>query len=295
VKKSKCIEASKKANLTEADLLKLTKTAKDAAQRGGEVLMAHLGKIKSLNSKSNEGDLVTNADLAAEDIILNFLNKSTPHISILSEESGLTGCHEGLKWCVDPLDGTTNFAHGYPFFATSIGLTWNSIPILGCIEVPFLRETYWGCPGIGAFCNDKALSVSSTKKLSESLMVTGFAYDRKTRLDNNYAEFCTLTHISRGVRRGGAAAVDLAFMAAGRVDAYWERGLAPWDLAAGVPIVELAGGEVSDYRGMEFDLNKGKILACSPGIKTALITVLKNVKPLKGEMFGAPEVTTIGT
>jgi hypothetical protein len=151
----------------------------------------------------------------------------------LAEESGAAGEQDGLRWCVDPLDGTTNFAHGYPFFATSIGLTFRQTPVLGAIAVPFLGEVYWGAPGLGAFCNEQAINVSSCQQLEDSLLVTGFAYDRHTRLDNNYAEFCWFTHRTRGVRRGGAAAVDLAFVAAGRQDGYWERGLSPWDLAAG--------------------------------------------------------------
>ena len=291
----KCEEASKKANLSEENILRLIKAAKESAQRGGEVLMSQYGKINSVKSKSNEGDLVTNADIASEAVVIKYLKKYTPEISILAEESGEEGDQEGLRWCIDPLDGTTNFAHGYPFFATSVGLTWNSVPILGCIDIPFLKETYWAAPGHGAVCNGRYLKVSSPKRLSESLLITGFSYDRKTRLDNNYAEFCSLTHLTRGVRRGGAAAVDLAFLAAGRIDGYWERGLSQWDLAAGVAIVEQAGGDICDYRSCEFDLRNGRILACSPGIKAELLRVLRKVKPLKGEMYGAPEVTYIGS
>ena len=295
MKNTKAYFALEASGLSKSDTKMLLDTAKDAARKGGLELMTHYGKLKSINSKGTEGDLVTNADIAAEKIILDYLNLKTPDISILAEESGLIGTQKGLRWCIDPLDGTTNFTHGYPFFATSIGLTWENIPILGCIEIPFIKETYFADPINGSFCNGVKVKVSNTNKLSNSLLVTGFAYDRKERLDNNYAEFCWLTHKTRGVRRGGAAAVDLAFMAAGRVDAYWERGLSKWDLAAGVAIVEIAGGEISDYFGGEFDLNSGRILASSPKIKAELVSVLKKVKPLKGEMFGAPEITNIGS
>ena len=214
---------------------------------------------------------------------------------MLAEESGAAGQQDGLRWCVDPLDGTTNFAHGYPFFATSIGLTLGQQPILGAIAVPFLKEMYWGAPGIGAFCNDSPLQVSSCDRLEDSLLVTGFAYDRHTRLDNNYAEFCWFTHRTHGVRRGGAAAVDLAFVAAGRQDGYWERGLSPWDLAAGVALVDLAGGTVTGYGNRPFDLSSGRVVAAGASLHAAITEGLSQIQPLPGAAFGAPEVTAMGS
>jgi myo-inositol-1(or 4)-monophosphatase len=257
--------------------------------------MRHYGRLASIESKGRVGDLVTNADLAAEKVVLDVLAASTPEIAVLAEESGAAGEQDGLRWCVDPLDGTTNFAHGYPFFATSIGLTFRQTPVLGAIAVPFLGEVYWGAPGIGAFCNERAINVSSCKQLEDSLLVTGFAYDRHTRLDNNYAEFCWFTHRTRGVRRGGAAAVDLAFVAAGRQDGYWERGLSPWDLAAGVALVDIAGGCISGYGGDPFQLNSGRVVAAGPMLHQAIINVLSQVTPLDGPSFGAPEVTAMGS
>jgi myo-inositol-1(or 4)-monophosphatase len=137
--------------------------------------------------------------------------------------------------------------------------------------------------------------VSSCDRLEDALLVTGFAYDRHTRLDNNYAEFCWFTHRTHGVRRGGAAAVDLAFVAAGRQDGYWERGLSPWDLAAGVALVDLAGGTVTGYGNQPFDLTSGRVVAAGPGLHEALIDGLSQVKPLPGAAFGAPEVTAMGS
>ncbi len=293
--KSKCSKTADLAGLSKLELEKLVGVAKVASKKGGEILMSHYGHLNSIKSKGRVGDLVTNADLSAEKIILDYLNEQTPNIGVLAEESGCKDGESSLKWCVDPLDGTTNFAHGYPLFATSIGLTWQSQPILGSISIPFLEETYWGAPGIGVFCNDQPIKVTTCKSLIDSLLVTGFAYDRHTRLDNNYAEFCWLTHRTRGVRRGGAAAVDLAFVAAGRLDGYWERGLAQWDLAAGTALVDLAGGYLGDYRGGEMDIKTGRVIACSHGIKDELLTELAKVKPLNGELFGAPEVKTIGS
>ncbi len=282
-----CLRAMELAGLNNQQVYKLMRVAKKAANKGGKVLMKHYGQILNIRDKGNPGDLVTNADVQAEEIIIRYLKKETPQIEILAEESGSSGSNNELFWCIDPLDGTTNFTHSYPFFATSIGLCWNGLPILGAISVPFLNETYWAAPGIGSFCNRKRLNVSTKSKLEDALLVTGFAYDRFTNIDNNYAEFCWMTHRTRGVRRGGAAAVDLAFVAAGRVDGFWERGLAPWDMAAGVPIVELANGVITDYKSDIFSLSTGRILACTKGIEKELINQLKGVKPLEAKSFGA--------
>lgn len=290
-----CSHAAQQAGLQIEDLTRLGDVARQACERGGKLLMEHYGHLETINNKGRFGDLVTNADLAVEECVLEFLQQQTADIAVLAEESGSIGEASSLLWCVDPLDGTTNFAHGYPFFATSIGLTWNRQPILGAIAIPFLNEIYWGVPSLGAFCNEKPIKVSSCESLENSLLVTGFAYDRQSRLDNNYAEFCWMTHRTRGVRRGGAAAVDLAFVAAGRLDGYWERGLAPWDLAAGVALVELAGGNVTDYKGGSFDLDSGRILACPPGMQKILTEELNKISPLDPDSFGAPELRAMGS
>ena len=290
-----CDAAALAAGLTAKDQDHLVAVARLAAQAGGAELMRHFGRLASIENKGRAGDLVTNADLAAEKVVLNILAEKTPEIAVLAEESGAEGAQDGLRWCVDPLDGTTNFAHGYPFFATSIGLTYAQQPLLGAIEIPFLHESYWAAPNTGAFCNQRAIQVSSCEQLEDALLVTGFAYDRHTRLDNNYAEFCWMTHRTRGVRRGGAAAVDLAFVASGRQDGYWERGLAPWDLAAGVALVELAGGQISGYRDEAFDLSRGRVIAAGPALHPEMVRVLNQVEPLSGEAFGAPEITAVGS
>ena len=290
-----CTAAAHAAGLSSDDLHSLASIARQTAEMGGAELMRHYGRLKSVESKGRIGDLVTNADLAAEQVVLQELTRATPDIAVLAEESGAEGEQNGLRWCIDPLDGTTNFTHGYPLFATSIGLTFQQRPVLGAIAVPFLKETYWGAPGLGVHCNDSPIQVSSCERLEDSLLVTGFAYDRHTRLDNNYAQFCWFTHRTRGVRRGGAAAVDLAFVAAGRQDGYWERGLAPWDLAAGVALVELAGGTISGYGGETFDLGSGRIVASGPALHPQIVEVLNQVQPLPGEAFGAPEVTAMGS
>jgi myo-inositol-1(or 4)-monophosphatase len=279
------------SGLSSGELEHLMAVARRAAGAGAEQLKRHFGQLERIREKGRAGDLVTEADLAAEQAVLQVLEAETPELGVLAEESGRRpGQSSLLEWCVDPLDGTTNYAHRYPFFATSIGLTWNGLPLLGALAAPALDCLYWAAPGLGAWCNDAPIAVSDCSALGSSLLVTGFAYDRHTRLDNNYAEFAWFTHRSRGVRRGGSASMDLAFVADGRLDGYWERGLSPWDLAAGVVLVEQAGGVVCSYDGSPADLSTGRLIACTPGLQQALIDGLASCRPLSGASFGAPEL-----
>ena len=270
---------------SEIDLFNLTKIAKESALIGNEILTNNYNKVQTITSKGRKGDLVTNVDLEVEEKIKEFLNTKTPDISIHAEESGKLLKNSELTWCIDPLDGTTNYSHGYPFFGTSIGLLFKNNPIIGAISVPYLNELYSACIGNGSYCNDKKIKVSNPINLLDSLLVTGFSYDRFETEDNNYAEFCYLTHKTRGVRRGGAAAVDLAFVASGKVDGYWERGLEVWDLAAGAIIVKEAGGLISDYPSGEFNLSSGRILACSPKLEKELKSELSKVSPLNKKLY----------
>ena len=267
------------------DLFNLIEVAKGSALIGKEILLKNYNKIQKITSKGRKGDLVTNVDLEVENNIKNFLISNTPEISIHAEESGKLINTSELTWCIDPLDGTTNYSHGYPFFGSSIGLVYKNKPILGAISVPYLDEIYFGLLGEGSFCNNDKLMVSNPQSLSESLLVTGFSYDRFETIDNNYAEFCYLTHKTRGVRRGGAAAIDLAFVAAGKVDGYWERGLEIWDLAAGAIIVYEAGGIISNYPSGVFNLSSGRILACSPTLENELKGELNNISPLDKNFY----------
>ena len=278
------IEKYNEINL-EIDLNNLLEIAKESAMISSEILKRNYKKIQTISSKGRKGDLVTNVDLEIEKKIKNFLLDKTPDISILAEESGRTNESNALMWCIDPLDGTTNYSHGYPFFGSSIGLVYKNIPILGAISVPYLNELYWGCISKGSYCNDIKLNVSKPIDLTESLLVTGFAYDRYEKEDNNYAEFCCLTHKTRGVRRGGAAAVDLALVAAGKLDGFWERGLEIWDIAAGALIVYEAGGIISNYPLGELDIYSGRILACSPTIHNELKKELSNVIPFNKNLY----------
>ncbi len=256
--------------------------ATEAALAAGLVLQACWGKLKSVEEKGRPGDLVTEADKLAEAAILDIIRRHFPTHSILAEESGQFGDLDAeYLWAIDPLDGTTNYAHQYPFSAASIGLLINGVPAVGAIFDPFHKELFRGAVGIGATCNDQPIHVSQTAKLAQSLLVTGFAYDRRETPDNNYQEFCYLTHITQGVRRGGAASVDLAYVACGRLDGYWERGLSPWDLAAGVAILEAAGGTVTAYDRAQFDLRSGRILATNGLLQAELSQELLYVASLE--------------
>ncbi|MFM7239980.1 MAG: inositol monophosphatase family protein [Cyanobium sp.] len=289
-----CTQALAGSGLSLGSIERLLDVAQRAAEAGGVQLKAHFGRLEQVREKGRNGDLVTEADLAAEAAVLGLLQAETPEIGVLAEESGRRPAEGALEWCVDPLDGTTNYAHGFPVFATSVGLTWQGIPLLGALALPAFDELYWAAPGLGSWCNDRRLAVSGCRQLAESLLATGFAYDRQQRLDNNYAEFAYFTHRSRGVRRAGAAALDLAYVALGRLDGYWERGLSPWDLAAGVVLVEQAGGVVSAYDGSPLDLQAGRIIACAAGLQGALITGLAECRPLPGSFYGAPELDRVG-
>ena len=265
----------------------LLEIAQAAASAGALALKKHWGKLEQVRCKGRPGDLVTEADLAAEAAVLEVLQQHTPEIGVLAEEAGRQGPAGALQWCVDPLDGTTNYAHGFPLFACSVGLLKNGQPHLGAIEAPALQQSYWGGIGLGAYCNGEQLKVSGCDQLANALLVTGFAYDRFEVQNNNYTEFCYFSHRCHGVRRGGAASLDLAFVAAGRLDGYWERGLQPWDLAAGAALILAAGGVVCDYNSTSLNLNNGRVLACSPALLQPLVEGLKSCEPMPGEIYGA--------
>ena len=255
--------------------------ATEAAQAGGAELQRFWGQLSHVQEKGRSGDLVTEADKASEVAVLTILRQKLGDHAILAEESGSSGDpNNPYRWAVDPLDGTTNYAHQYPFCAVSIGLMIEGIPSVGVVYNPILNELYQAATGLGATCNGQPIHVSDTTTLDKSLLVTGFAYDRRETADNNYAEFCHLTHLTQGVRRGGSAAVDLAFVASGRLDGYWERGLSPWDLAAGVVLVNEAGGQVTAYDGSPFDIASGRALATNGHLHRVMIETLAEIEPL---------------
>ncbi len=245
--------------------------ATEAALAAGAVLDDCYGKLTQIQEKGQSGNLVTEADQWAEKVILEVLARHCPDHAILAEESGFSGDDQNsYRWAIDPLDGTTNYAHGYPAFCVSIGLLQEGVPVVGVIYNPFRHELFRAARGLGASLNQRPIRVSSTANLVQSLLVSGFAYDRRETVDNNYAEFCYLTHQTQGVRRSGSAAIDLADVACGRLDGYWERGINPWDMAAGIVLLQEAGGEISAYDNSPFVMASGRILATNGKIHGAL-------------------------
>lgn len=267
--------------MTNNQLQNFLEIATEAALAAGAVLESFCGKLSDIQEKGRSGDLVTEADKASEAVILEILNRHVPDHAILAEESGKLGnASSKYLWAIDPLDGTTNYAHQYPFACVSIGLLIEGIAQIGVIFDPFSNELFRAAKGLGATRNRRAIAVSQISELTKSLLVTGFAYDRRETTDNNYAEFCHLTHLTQGVRRSGSAALDLAHVACGRLDGYWERGLSPWDVAAGVVILSEAGGEVTAYDGGAFEINSGRVLATNGKIHGELSDALLKTPPL---------------
>lgn len=255
--------------------------ATEAALAAGAILQAYWGNLEAIEEKGRPGDLVTEADKAAEAAILQILHRHVPDHKILAEESGQLGNQESAYlWAIDPLDGTTNYAHQYPASAVSVGLLIDGIPQVGAIFDPFREELFRAAKGLGATRNRRPIRVSDTATLEKSLLVTGFAYDRRQTTDNNYAEFCHLTHLTQGVRRSGSAALDLAYVACGRLDGYWERGLSAWDIAAGIVLLEEAGGTVTAYDRSPLNISSGRILATNGPLHSSLSQALQHVPPL---------------
>jgi myo-inositol-1(or 4)-monophosphatase len=259
--------------------------ATEAAMAGGAVLQQHWGKLERVEEKGRAGDLVTEVDRVAEQHILQVIQRHFPAHGILAEESGRLGEGDSeYLWAIDPLDGTTNYAHGYPVACVSVGLFIGGTPQVGAIYNPFRQELFRAARGLGATLNRRPIRVSQTQELGRSLLVSGFAYDRRETADNNYAEFCHLTHLTQGVRRSGSAALDLTDVACGRLDGYWERGIKPWDIAAGIVILEAAGGLVTAYDGTPIAIESGRILATNGQIHSSLSQALQEVAA-KREIF----------
>lgn len=250
---------------------KQLQAAIDAAKEGGLVLKKYWGNLKGSEHKSASIDLVTEADCESEKAIYHSLSKAFPDFGILGEEMGLNQqIASDYLWIVDPLDGTTNYTHQYPMVCISIALVHQGIPIEAVVYNPIMNELFYASKGKSAYLNDAVIHVSKTDCLEKSLLASGFAYDRKMNPDNNYSEFCRMTHLSQGVRRGGSAALDLAYVAAGRFDGYWERGIKSWDIAAGILLVQEAGGIATSYSNRPLDLNEGKIVATNGRIHLQL-------------------------
>lgn len=222
-------------------------------------------------TKSSARDLATEADLAAERVIVERFRKACPDVAIEAEEEAHDAARPGLRWFIDPLDGTINFVHGLPMYAVSIALYDDAVPLLGVVHLPRLDETFHAVAGRGAFVNGHRLRIATTERLDQAVLATGFPYRRGELAHDNRANFDNLFYDIRGIRRMGSAAVDLAYTAAGRLDGFWELHLSPFDLAAGAVLVREAGGVVTDADGGEDWLRGGHIVAAGPDLHRALI------------------------
>jgi myo-inositol-1(or 4)-monophosphatase len=228
-------------------------------------------------SRKGRFDLLTEYDLASERLIRDQLSREFPTHRIVGEETAESGDGE-LVWYVDPIDGTTNFAHGHFFFGVSIALYRGSEGLAGVVHAPALGVTWKAAKGIGAFRNGKRCSVSTRDQLEEAVCATGFPYDRWTNPDNNHAELALFLQRARGIRRCGAASVDLCLVADGTYDIYWEQGLNAWDMCAGALLVQEAGGQLSTYEGDAADPRTGKLIASNGVLHDAAVRTIREAR-----------------
>jgi myo-inositol-1(or 4)-monophosphatase len=262
------------------DLEALKRTAVLAAFQGASELKTYFGKLESV-AKKGRIDLVTEADLASETKIIETIRSRYPDHAILAEESGRSGGESNIRWVIDPLDGTTNYAHGMPIFGISIAVEANGDGLVGVVLDPMGGELFTALKAHGAELNDHPIQVSTTQVISDSLLITGFPYewgDQQTAIIDRFAR-CALA--ARGVRRLGAAALDLCHVATGRADAYWEGQLKPWDAAAGALIAREAGATVTDFGGADYTHSADELLASNGHVHTQMLGLLQTAKDAK--------------
>ncbi|MDA3870246.1 MAG: inositol monophosphatase family protein [Gammaproteobacteria bacterium] len=255
-----------------------------AARAAGDVIVRSMDKIDRLTiSSKGNNDFVTEVDRKAESTIIDILRQSYPDYGILAEESGIQDEGAEYQWIIDPLDGTTNFLHGFPQFSVSIALKHKERIITGVIYDPLSQELFTAAKGEGAQLNGKKIRVSGLVGIKGALLSTGFPYHDQSYLDTYIKTMTQLMAPTAGIRRPGSAALDLAWMAAGRTDGFWEFNLSPWDIAAGVLIVREAGGIVADFRGGDKYLKTGDIIAASPKVFPEMMKVISGC--VKGSAY----------
>jgi len=250
-------------------------TAANIAREGGALLMEYFRRRVTVEYKA-EADLVTEADRACEELLTRRLRAQWPEHEIMAEEGARHSSGSGFKWYVDPLDGTTNFAHGFPVFCISLGLEYNGELAAAVLFDPSRDEMFLAEKGSGAVLNGRPIHVSRTARLSESLLGTGFP-SQKRHKNPNIHFYQSFTMRSHGVRRAGSAALDLASVACGRFDGFWEFNLNPWDTAAGVLLVREAGGLVTGFSGQPFDISSREVLASNGLIHRELLATMADV------------------
>ena len=244
-----------------------------AAYKGGGVLMSYYGKAFRIDKKGVI-DLVTEADTESESVIIETIQKAFNNHSILAEESGLSTGDSDHQWIIDPLDGTTNFAHQIGLFSISIAFALKGETVFGLVLNPLTRELFTAVKGKGASLNGRQIEVSTSMTVSESFLVTGFPYNLRDHLDPLMTRFSKCLKASQGVRRLGSAAIDLCFVACGRFDGFWEQNLKPWDTAAGDLIAREAGAIVTDFSNKPFTINQQEILVTNGRIHKEMLSLL---------------------
>ncbi len=245
-----------------------------AALSAGRLLRERLGQVREIRYKGAV-NLVTEVDLASERLIVETIQAAFPEHAFFTEEgTGSAPLDAPALWVIDPLDGTTNYAHGYPMFCVSIAFLREGEPEFGVVYQPVLDELFIAERGVGAFLNGERLRVSQHAVLHSALLATGFPYDRERRREA-LAAFARFTLTARAVRRDGSAALNLAYVAAGRFDGFWEQELSPWDTAAGILLVTEAGGRVTDYDGQPYRLTQGTCVASNGLIHDAMLDLIR--------------------
>jgi len=247
--------------------------AVQAARAAGRIQRERLRSEYSVDFKG-ENNLVTEVDRLSEEVIVRQLRAACPDCDVLAEESGALATGSSLRWIIDPLDGTTNYAHGFPWFAVSIAFEVSGVIHLGVVYHPMMDELFTCVRGQGAWLNGEKITVSSRQPLKNCLLATGFPYDRTLSNENNFDNFIQFQLAARAVRRAGAAALDLAYVAAGRLDGFWECKLSPWDVAAGTLLVEEAGGTVTNHAGEPYSITDHRILASNGRIHQDMLRIL---------------------
>jgi myo-inositol-1(or 4)-monophosphatase len=246
----------------------------NVAKEAGEIIKEGFGKNFHIEIKSNESNLVTEIDKKSERLIVDFIQKKYPSHSILTEESGEYKSNSDYTWIIDPLDGTTNFAHGFPIFSVSIGVQKNNKVVIGVVLDVMMNQLYCAEFGSGAYCDNSRLTVSQNNSLRKAFLVTGFPYNIDDNPNNALEIFVSLIKKSRAIRRLGSAAIDFCYVAKGVFDGFWEVFLNPWDIAAGKLIVEEAGGLVTNFEGQVNDIYSKQILATNRVLHNELVNVL---------------------
>ena len=250
-------------------------TAVKAARKAGSIITRASFDVDKLTiRRKQQNDFVSEVDEAAEDAILSTLRDAYPDHGFLAEESGYKDRDAEYLWVIDPLDGTTNFLHGVPQYCVSIGLLQKGVPQQAVVFDPNRNELFTATRGVGAYLNDRRIRVSRTDKIEDALLGTGFPFKEVSNLDDYVRMLKNAMRTCSGVRRPGAAALDLAWVACGRYDGFWEMGLSPWDMAAGALLIREAGGLVGDFEGNEGFLDKGRIVAANSKLFASLLKLL---------------------